>query len=382
MIDVRWFCAVLLMVTALAACGGDDEEESPAAADSGKSGALAQVDQDLEGLYEGTYEEPPTESPPAAPNKNVWIISCGEALESCSIPVSGGEQAAKAIGWDVTVFDSEFNPKLAGDGIRQAIADKADGIFLEVIDCPGVRGPLLAAKKAGIKIVAAEAADCDEGGANGEPLFDERVGYTYGDWPEYIRQWGRAQAVLAVAKTRGKAKLIDFVDESLYLTRLVDEGHTAEFERCDGCEIVGTVKFTGLELGPKLQAKAQQALLKYPQADAVHAPYDAAMSGGIAQAINASGRKDEIFGVGGEGYPSNMDLVRNNAGQDGGVALAGVWEGYHGIDTLNRLFQGEEQVPSGIGLQVYDQERNVPASGGVEPPVDFEQAYLDAWGVR
>ena len=59
-----------------------------------------------------------------------------------------------------------------------------------------------------------------------------------------------------------------------------------------------------------------------------------------------------------------------------------MWEGYQTIDNLVRLFAGEPPAGSGIGLQVYDLEHNIPADGGYRPPVDFKAAYREAWGLE
>ena len=34
-----------------------------------------------------------------------------------------------------------------------------------------------------------------------------------------------------------------------------------------------------------------------------------------------------------------------------------------------------------MGLQLFDAESNVPASGGYAPPFDYKAIYQQAWGV-
>src|SRR5207244_3512101 len=71
------------------------------------------------------------------------------------------------------------------DGIRQAIAAKADGIILWAVDCAPVKAPLQDAKKAGIPVVGWEAIDCDQTidkagqvKASGQPgLFSATITY-------------------------------------------------------------------------------------------------------------------------------------------------------------------------------------------------------------
>ena len=49
------------------------------------------------------------------------------------------------------------------------------------------------------------------------------------------------------------------------------------------------------------------------------------------------------------------------------------------MDILNRLFEGEKQAPSGIGIGLYDKDRGMPASGRWLPPIDFKAIYEAAW---
>lgn len=61
--------------------------------------------------------------------------------------------------------------------------------------------------------------------------------------------------------------------------------------------------------------------------------------------------------------------------------MAQGWEGYAGIDAINRLLNDEEPVSSGIGQQLFDADHNTPEDGPYVPPFDYEAAYLEAWGV-
>ena len=78
-----------------------------------------------------------------------------------------------------------------------------------------------------------------------------------------------------------------------------------------------------------------------------------------------------------------MDIIREGGvGVQAGVGTPARWEGFAGIDALLRLFAGDPVAGSGIGLQVFDADHNLPAEGRYVPPVDFESAYKKAWGVE
>jgi len=57
-------------------------------------------------------------------------------------------------------------------------------------------------------------------------------------------------------------------------------------------------------------------------------------------------------------------------------------EAWSAIDALNRLFQGATPVSSGIGVQIYDAEHNLPASGPYVSPIDYQSVYRAAWAVN
>ena len=134
------------------------------------------------------------------------------------------------------------------------------------------------------------------------------------------------------------------------------------------------------DLGSPLQQKVQEALVQHPDANAIAFPADAMLSAGIEAGLRGAGRYDDIFIGLGEGDPAVMDKIRNGTLEGAGVGVATDWEAYAAMNNLNRLFQGEEPVSSGIGLQAFDQDNNIPPSGIYKPPIDFRPAYLSAWG--
>ena len=87
--------------------------------------------------------------------------------------------------------------------------------------------------------------------------------------------------------------------------------------------------------------------------------------------------------MGGEGYEPNITLIRNDAGQDAAMASDGVWTGWHSVDTLNRVFAGEQPAPQGIGFTAIDRDHNLPPEGeGFQTQIDYRSIYLGVWGVE
>jgi ribose transport system substrate-binding protein len=391
---------VIAIISTLGACKrGDSEPQPPAAAanqeplaNSDKKAEpevdakfMAQIQAAVDTAYKGTDREPPKQAAKPQPGKKVWIISPGQIGESASIPTKAAQEAGEAVGWKMTLYDSKLDVANFSLGIRQAIAARADGIILHSIDCPLVKQALQEAKKAKVKILAYYSLDCDDPSVKGEPLYDGSVnfGSQFGDYAALTRAWGAAKADWVIAKTKGHAKVISFKEDELLVVKYIREGFEQELAKCKTCEIVKTVDFTLADLGPKLQQKAQGALLQHPEANAIHVPYDSAVLLGISSALMESGRNDQIELIGGEGFPSNIQLIRDNKGQDAANAFPAKWTGYAAVDSLNSLFHGEKPQDSGIGYKLIDREHNLPPAGqGYEPDVDYKAAYKKAWGVK
>lgn len=384
-----------------AACGDDAEDGSGSTAGTDAATTTAQPDggagdgeeedflaaaqERMDRWYEGTHRDMPEESPPPMEGTNLWILSCGQAAEGCAVPSNAAEEAAEAIGWDVTVFDGKLNPAEYSNGVNQAVAAGADAIVLNVVDCQYAAQALRDARAAGVKIYGLHSLDCDDPAVRGEATFDAELYYgeEFPNYRELVIAFGGTKADWIIVKTEGQAKTIQFNQDELLVVKYIGDGFEETMKSCTTCEIVQSVEFVLADLGPPLQQKAQQALLQQPDANSIMVPYDSAMTLGISSAIEESGRKDDLWVMGGEGFVSNIQNARDNKGQDAGTGYGFEWEGWAVVDGVNRLLHGEEQVDCGCGFAVWDQEHNFPEEEGVafQVPVDFRSHYRAIWGV-
>jgi ribose transport system substrate-binding protein len=141
--------AIAALTAVIAGCGGSDKSSNSGGASATTEGnsVAAQAKAEQAKSFEGEgYGSPPKTSPPPQRGKNVWIMSCDQSIPSCSTPIGAAVEAAKAMGWKVTLFDAKLNPARISEGYRQAIAAKADGIISYSIDCPLSQGGLAAVK--------------------------------------------------------------------------------------------------------------------------------------------------------------------------------------------------------------------------------------------
>jgi ribose transport system substrate-binding protein len=382
---------VCSLALGFAACGDDEDDRGEAAGSSLSTTAREAYDR----AVKGTFASPPSDGPAPQRGKNVWFVTLGVAYD-WSTPGSLHD-AAKRMGWKLTQFDGKFSTDTLISGIRQAVADGADGIILAFADCPTVKAALRDARAAGVALVSMYAFDCNQADPNERPMFDATVQYRNpGDpdvpmtYPDFLREvWAEAQALAIVDGAGSGARIIDVYESDLLVTVEQDKGVRASLkEYCPGCKIVDTVEFTAADIGPPLQQKIEQSISRHPEADSILSPYDAVTQVTMA-AVRASGRKDEIYSVGAEGEVAVMDAIRNGAGTvDAAVGLSPDWEAYSALDALNRIFHGEKPgetggFPSGNGTQIITAESNLPPAGKrYEPPLDFRSEYFEAWGVK
>jgi ribose transport system substrate-binding protein len=389
--------ATVACLSLLAACGTSEAgSASSEGSSSDDSGVLAEAKAAVEQNRQGTDRALPESGPKPLPDQNIWVISCLEAGEGCAAPAAGAKEAGQAIGWDVTVFDGKGTPDVYAQGIRTAIADQADGIILDVIDCIAAKAALEEAKAAGIPLYAFYSFDCDDPllGEGGEPLFDAELLYEDGQtWLERIEDvQARSVADYVIAETDGAAKVIEFTEDELLVSRHLYRGFEKRLAECGGCEVVAKVPYTLADLATgKLQAKAEAALTQNPDATVVYTPYDSALSLGISQAVTASGRDADLLVTGNEGLSANIAAAAEGKGQDMIAGAPARWVGWAAIDGMNRLLQGEPQVDAGIGNQTLDSsspsmptetsfyDGNIDADG--KPLQDYEANYRNIWGL-
>jgi ribose transport system substrate-binding protein len=371
----------LVLGLAISACGGGSSSTSSGSATSGGEGSsgsseVATSKAELAKLYKGEYGKPNPEAPAHKSGMNVWAISVGYEAQGSKIGVEEFKKGAEELGWNATLRDGKFSPTEELTAVREAVQANADAIWLEAIDCEPIKAGLEEAKQAGIVVIASNATDCSE------PLYTASTELESGPYPDYLTRFGEAQAVWAIADSNAEAKVLLVYENDIAGTKIINEGAKKRFEQCETCEIVGEVTFVGTELGPPLQQKVEQALLKYPTTTVVNGNYDTAAELGVVPAVRSSGKQISVLGA--EGLPSNLELLKNGE-QAMDVGYSFGWVAYSALDDMVRLLAGEKEVSkSGADLQVIDAENNLPAGKGepFEPPVDYKALYREAWGVE
>lgn len=330
----------------------------------------------------------PFEVPPIASNlegKRVMYLSAGLSSPSGSAGVKTLTELSKGLGFTLIPFDGQFTPSKYQEGMRQAISQKVDALVVYGVDCPGNEAALKQVRAAGIPIIGAQSVDCSELDPNVQPMFDTETLYQIDGKGSAYDTWaanGVAQADYLISKLDGKVKVIQFDVPDFLVTSSLGKAFAKRIGECATCEIVETIQVGVADFGPGLQQKAEQALLKHPEANAVAINYDDLVTLGISAAIKGSGRGSEILTIAGTGYEATMDLIRKKQGLDAGWVQNHEWDHYAVADTLLRHFAGEKAAKVAVPVILYDREHNMPESGEFVPKTDFKSAFHKAWAKK
>ena len=385
---VRHAGVAIVMVVALAACSSSKSSSTSTGTTGGSSGggsaaALAKAEAATQLAYKGTNRNVSPTPRAAAKGKHIVVISAGQAASSSSVPSNGAVAAAKALGWQVDLYDAKLNPSNYAPLVRQAIAAHVDGIILDAIDCDTVKQPLQEAKAAHIATVGIYAFDCNDPKAGNDPtgLFSATINFgpkaTNPD--KFSESYGADQANYIIAKTQNKAKIIAIQDPEFTVLYWTLKGFTDTISASGGSQVVDTVNVTTQDLtNGQIVQKIQAALLQHPEANWVKSPYTYVTTLGVAPALGANTNKVDVMG--GEGFSDELNLIR--AGKVTAVnVISSEWTGWAASDTMNSVFLNQKPADSGIGWTMVDATHGLPPSGEYIPPVDFKAEYQKAWGV-
>ncbi len=381
---VRRLVGAVLTLAVMGAISSCSTESGGQAASVSSDDKVAQAATEaIDKLYgNGTFTEPASTGPKAQSGYKVALVSSGLQSPTGTAMANGAKAAAKVLGWDFTVYDGKYEPSEYQEGIRQAISQNADAIWLYSIDCPLVKTALEEAKKAGIPVFAEEAADCSDVDPSQPSYYERTLEFVEGDFITWGEGLGAAEATWLLSKLGSEANIIEVSNTELVITKAVHDGfQKAMKEQCPECKVT-TLNIRLADFGPALEEKISTALLRNPEANGMALSYDDLVTSGGAAAVMASGRNDSIEVVSGSGYAANIELVRQNKGQDAGWTYDGSYEAWSAADMINRYFAGEESVPSGVGISMFDHDHDLPPEGEAwSTSIDYEPIFKKVWGV-
>lgn len=369
-------CALALGVTACSGgptAAGDGDGAADAA---GAAAAIARY----EGVPAFTPPGPPIDPAPLRGARIVEIPITSEVPFIAAVE-EGMRRAADAVGAELVVYPNQGRPSQWAQGIRAAIAQRADAITLFAQD-PALLGPqIAAAQEAGIPVVVVRTSGEEE------PCQADPAGRPYGTAcvPGPFEQAGRLEADWVIAQSGGDADVLVMTASDARSTVPLMRGLREEFaERCPSCRLT-VVDVPVADWATRLRGEAQAALLRDPRIDWVVPIYDS-MSLQVVPAIRSAGRTGRVRIATFNGTPFVLGELQEGQAvtMDAGESLD--WVGWAAMDQAFRLIAGAPPVRSErTPLRVFTRA-NVDQAGR-PPRLDmgygdaYVRGYRRLWGV-
>lgn len=380
--------AAFLMAGALAvaACGGDDDgaattdtsggttEETTGGSES--SASLDEFNAKIEALVaEASADQtqvPPTEGPALKEDVNIFIIPCAMVAQGCADSALAAQEAAEAVGWNVSFIDPAGDPTAMNNAVTQAISQGADAIITTAIDGGTIAGTLADARVAGIVSACFSCFDPDGLYDSGYPA--QRVNYDHG-YLAMASLYERTGRDLKVVMANGPEYGISAQPDGR------EFGGRAFIDECvaagGSCELVEQTDLLTANFATSAPAQVVSVLRSNPDVNALWGFADP-VSALIIPAIQQAGIEVEISGIDPVGF--NFDLIRSGELQRSSVSQPLSWIGYSLVDQINRLLNGEDPVDQNVRAKLITSE-NVPAEGVWDGDIEVQPLYLALWGV-
>jgi ribose transport system substrate-binding protein len=334
----------------------------------------AKVDRELAQWSAKQRYQPPATGPKAQKGKKVFVIPCAMVAQGCADSAKAGVEAARALGWQVTLIDPAGDPTKMNDAVAKATSQKADGIYFTAIDSLTVKTSLQRAKKAGIRTVCFACNDPDR-------LYDVLVPYSPRD--NYVAGY-MAMAVLYKATNRDlKVIMVNGPEYGIATDRKWGRqpGARKFISDCKKagakCDIVAQPDILTANLTTTVPGQIVSVARSHPEANALWGFADPTLAF-IIPALGQAAIKVEIAGV--DPIPYNFDLIRAGKAEAGSAAEPLTWVGYGAMDELNRMFAGQKPVDENIHPKLITRA-NVPKTGVWNGDIDVKARYLKLWAV-
>ncbi|HEY1942303.1 MAG TPA: substrate-binding domain-containing protein [Roseiarcus sp.] len=323
-----------------------------------------------------TTWEGPTSGPKPEPGKKVVFLSGDEQNDISHLYGVYMQEAAKKLGWTLTVIDGKGSPTSWLAGMNQAIALKPNGIAM-FADAASLQDPIKAGAAQGIKFVGLHAA--------GLPGPQADLGL-FVNIQEDPREIGKAEAAWAIADSDGHARVVVLTHNEYAIAKVKSTATKDEIEKCSGCKVLDYVN------SPASEAAQRQPQLTTSWVQRFGLPLYATSVGDndwdFAVPVLRSGGVDpsQMKLIGADGNRSAYDRIRKgDQYQTVTVSEPIELQAWQAVDELNRAFNGAP--PSGFVQPPFlVTKENVHSEGGDKntfiPSNNYQEHYSQIWGVK
>jgi ribose transport system substrate-binding protein len=320
----------------------------------------------------------PTTGPKALPGKTVVLIS-EDQRNGGPLGVSEGvTEAAKVIGWKLTILDGAGVIANRSAAFGQAIALKPDVIIADNDDATEQRVNIERAVNAGIKVLGWHS-DIKPGPMETVPLFTN-----ISTDPSVV---AKVAAALAITNSNGTAGVVIFTDATEKISLTKSNAMAAFIKACPGCQVLEVIDTPQASVSTRIpqmtQSLHQRFGKKWTHSLAINDLYFDFMAPTLrATGSPASGPPVNISG--GDGSKAAFERIRGQNYQLATVAEPLRLHGWQLIDEANRALSGVDWSGYVAPTHLVTKD-NVGSNGGPNDIYDPDNGYTDVykkiWGV-
>ncbi len=297
---------------------------------------------------------PPGPGPAAKPGKRVLFIGQHFKNGGISSVFRSFNQAARLLGWQVTMVDGQDDPARIRRAMQQALQERVEGVALGGVSLRDCTRELHALRQAGIVLVGWHVAA--RPGPAGEVFVNVSTD------PQEVARLAAAQVVASHAAPAG---VVIFTDDRFEVAIAKSRAMQDIVARCRYCRVLAVenlpLSTVSEQMAPRVAALAKRFGRQWTHTLAINDLYFDEINYPLLKAgltsvqnIAAGDGSEKAIGRIRAGYSSQMVTVAEPINV----------QGWQLADEMNRAFAG------------------APPSGWVSHPVVVTHARLQAWGSR
>lgn len=319
----------------------------------------------------------PTTGPTLKHSKKIIFIASDMKNGGVLGVIDGMKQALKDTDWQLDVLDGAGSVGNQIAALNQAIAKKPDGIVIGGWNPNVARIPLKKATKNGITLVSWH------GSPDPGPMKKYGIFYNVTSDSDQI---AKLSALLAIAKSKGTAKVVIFTD-SLYEIALRKANVMKEvIDKCQKCEVLEFIDTPLADTSTRMPGLTFNLIQKYGDKLEYALAINDLYFDFMAPSLRAAKTSDMPYNISaGDGSVTAYQRIRNNDKQLATVPEPLNLHGWQLVDELNRAFN--KQQPSGYVTPVHLViKENIAYDGGknniYDPQNGYQKAYKKIWDVK
>ena len=320
----------------------------------------------------------PTTGPKAQPGKTVVLISEDQRNGGALGVSEGVMEAAKVIGWKLTILDGAGVIASRSAAFGQAIALKPDIIIADNDDATEQKVNIVKAVNAGIKVLGWHS-NVKPGPMDGVPLFTN-----ISTDPTVV---AKVAAALAIANADGKAGVVVFTDATEKISVMKSNAMAANIKECSGCTVLDVIDTPLASVSTRIpqmtQSLHQRFGKKWTHSLAINDGFFDFMAPTL-RAAGSAGSGPPVNISGGDGSKAAFERIRGDNYQFATVAEPLSLHGWQLIDEANRALAGMQWSGYVAPTHLVNKD-NIGTNGGpnnvYDPDNGYRDIYKKIWGV-